>query len=67
MLEIYQQTISKPISFEGIGLHTGKKSKINIFPGQADQGIVFKRIDLKKIMKLTQGTTKFLLLSFVLH
>ena len=25
-----------------------KKSKINIFPGQADQGIVFKRIDLKK-------------------
>ena len=48
MLEIYQQTISKPISFEGIGLHTGKKSKINIFPGQADQGIVFKRIDLKK-------------------
>ncbi|MDC0530504.1 UDP-3-O-acyl-N-acetylglucosamine deacetylase [Pelagibacteraceae bacterium] len=48
MLEIYQKTILNPISFEGIGLHSGKSSKITIFPGQADQGIIFKRIDLKK-------------------
>ena len=48
MLKIYQQTIRKPVSFEGIGLHSGKKSKISIYPGEDDQGIIFKRIDLKK-------------------
>ena len=47
MLDIYQKTISNPISFEGIGLHSGKSSKITILPGKVNQGIVFKRIDLK--------------------
>ena len=47
MLEIYQKTINNPISFEGIGLHSGKKSKITILPAQDDQGIIFKRVDLK--------------------
>ncbi len=47
MLKIYQQTIRKPVSFEGIGLHSGKKSKISIYPGEDDQGIIFKRVDLK--------------------
>ena len=46
MLDVYQKTITKPVSFEGIGLHSGKKSKITVFPGQDDQGITFKRIDL---------------------
>ena len=48
MLYIYQQTIAEPISFEGIGLHTGAKTKITILPGIDNQGIVFKRVDLKK-------------------
>ena len=48
MLEIYQQTIGQPASFQGIGLHTGKKSHIKILPANEDQGIVFKRIDLNK-------------------
>ena len=47
MLEIYQQTIEKPLSFKGVGLHNGKKTKITIFPGKEDQGIIFKRTDLK--------------------
>ena len=47
MLKVYQQTISRPITFEGIGLHTGKKSKIRILPSTEDKGIVFKRIDIK--------------------
>ncbi len=47
MQAIYQQTIEKPLSFQGVGLHNGKKSKITIFPGKEDQGIIFKRIDLK--------------------
>ena len=48
MQKIYQQTLSSPVSFEGIGLHSGKKSKVVVFPGKDDQGIVFKRVDLSK-------------------
>ena len=48
MLGIYQQTITKPIFFSGIGLHSGKKAEMTIHPGVEDQGIVFKRIDLQK-------------------
>ena len=47
MLEIFQKTISESTSFEGIGLHSGKNSKVTITPGKTDQGIIFKRIDLK--------------------
>ena len=48
MQEIYQKTISNPISFLGIGLHSGEASKITVLPGDADHGITFKRIDLEK-------------------
>ena len=48
MLEIFQRTLSKPLEFNGIGLHTGSKSKVTVYPGKEDQGIVFKRIDLQK-------------------
>ena len=48
MLNIYQQTITKPLTFCGIGLHSGQKSKMTIYPGKEDQGIIFKRVDLKK-------------------
>ena len=47
MLKIYQQTLNKPISLSGIGLHNGKISNITVCPSNNDQGIVFKRIDLK--------------------
>ena len=47
MLKIYQQTISKPITLTGVGLHSGQESKIVIKPGKEDQGIVFIRNDLK--------------------
>ncbi len=45
---IYQTTLSKPVKFSGIGLHSGKKSEIRILPAEADDGIIFKRVDLKK-------------------
>ena len=46
MLNIYEKTLSKNVSFEGIGLHSGKSSKINLLPAKEDHGIVFKRVDL---------------------
>jgi len=42
-----QKTIKKPASFSGIGLHSGKPSKICVKPSSPDTGIVFKRIDQK--------------------
>ena len=48
MLRIYQNTLITPVSFEGVGLHSGINSKITILPAQSDQGIIFKRVDLKE-------------------
>ena len=47
MQENFQKTISRVVSFKGIGLHTGKISQISIYPGKVNEGIIFKRIDLK--------------------
>ncbi len=41
-----QKTISKKISFEGVGIHTGIQTKLNILPAPPNSGIVFKRTDL---------------------
>ena len=48
MRTINQTTLSKSVSFEGVGLHSGKSSKIVINPGKVDQGVIFKRVDLKR-------------------
>jgi len=42
-----QTTVSKPIIFEGIGLHKGLKSKLSVLPAEIDFGICFKRIDVQ--------------------
>jgi UDP-3-O-[3-hydroxymyristoyl] N-acetylglucosamine deacetylase len=42
-----QTTVSKPILFEGIGLHTGIKSKLTVLPADIDFGICFKRSDIR--------------------
>jgi len=41
-----QTTIAKEVVLEGIGLHTGNKSKIVFKPAPADYGIHFIRVDL---------------------
>ena len=48
MFKIYQQTINSEVIFEGVGLHSGKISKMKLIPTNCNQGIVFKRIDLGK-------------------
>ena len=48
MYDLYQKTLSKKVKFDGIGLHSGKTSSVNIFPAKEDEGIVFKRVDLNK-------------------
>ena len=48
MKNIYQKTLLTAVGFEGIALHSGRKSNIKIYPGKENSGIIFKRIDLKK-------------------
>ena len=43
-----QKTVSKKISFSGVGIHSGKKVNLNILPSSPNSGIVFKRVDLNK-------------------
>ncbi len=43
-----QKTISKDISIDGLGLHSGKKVSLTIKPSNPNTGIIFKRIDLNK-------------------
>ena len=43
-----QKTISKKISFSGVGIHSGKSVNMNILPASPNTGIVFKRVDIKK-------------------
>jgi|TARA_B110000211_G_C14090997_1_gene559073 UDP-3-O-[3-hydroxymyristoyl] N-acetylglucosamine deacetylase len=43
-----QKTILRPIDFEGIGLHSGNTSRVKILPANDNDGIIFKRIDLRE-------------------
>ena len=42
-----QKTIKAPITFHGVGLHSGRKVKVKILPANPNNGIIFKRVDLK--------------------
>ena len=48
MLNTFQKSILSPITFKGIGLHSGLKAEVKIFPAVENHGIVFKRTDLNK-------------------
>ncbi|MFH1771905.1 MAG: UDP-3-O-acyl-N-acetylglucosamine deacetylase [Candidatus Omnitrophota bacterium] len=41
-----QRTIKKKIKFEGIGLHTGLKTKLEILPSFCNSGVIFSRKDI---------------------
>ena len=47
MSHLSQKTIKKPLSFKGVGLHSGVEVSISIKPAEPDSGIIFKRVDLK--------------------
>ena len=47
-----QQTIRQEVSISGIGIHTGKKSTLKIFPAKENTGIIFQRTDLPENPKV---------------
>ncbi|MFN3917856.1 MAG: bifunctional UDP-3-O-[3-hydroxymyristoyl] N-acetylglucosamine deacetylase/3-hydroxyacyl-ACP dehydratase [Flavobacteriales bacterium] len=42
-----QRTLKEPISFSGVGLHTGEKVTLTIKPAPENHGYKFKRIDIE--------------------
>ena len=47
MSVLNQKTIKKNIFFDGVALHSGKMTHMEIKPSQPNSGIIFKRTDLK--------------------
>ncbi|MDT8406273.1 MAG: UDP-3-O-acyl-N-acetylglucosamine deacetylase [Methylococcales bacterium] len=43
---IYQRTLKNPIRATGVGLHTGDKVYLTLYPADPDTGIRFRRVDL---------------------
>ena len=48
MHNLSQKTVKSDINFSGIGLHTGNIVDLTIKPAQPNNGIIFKRTDLKE-------------------
>jgi UDP-3-O-[3-hydroxymyristoyl] N-acetylglucosamine deacetylase len=46
LMHFRQRTISKPVSFSGVGVHSGKKVNLTIKPAPVNHGIKFVRTDL---------------------
>ena len=46
MLNAFSKNLIPINKFSGIGLHSGKISRVKIIPAEENTGIVFKRVDL---------------------
>ncbi|PYY00929.1 MAG: UDP-3-O-[3-hydroxymyristoyl] N-acetylglucosamine deacetylase [Acidobacteria bacterium] len=44
---VQEQTIREPISFSGVGLHSGAAVKMRVLPAPVGTGICFRRVDLE--------------------
>lgn len=49
---VFQQTLKEPVTFRGVGLHTGKTAEVTVRPANPDTGIVFVRTDLDSERKV---------------
>ena len=44
---LQQQTLSQPVSFAGIGLHSGNRVNLTFLPAPPNSGVRFRRVDLE--------------------
>jgi UDP-3-O-[3-hydroxymyristoyl] N-acetylglucosamine deacetylase/3-hydroxyacyl-[acyl-carrier-protein] dehydratase len=66
-MNVKQQTIKKPVTLSGVGLHTGVVANMTFLPAKPYHGIKFQRIDLEgqpivdvdvdNVVDLSRGTT----------
>ena len=47
-----QKTVAKPVSIEGVGLHSGEKVHLTIKPAPENEGINFIRVDINPSLKI---------------
>ena len=52
---MFQTTIQREVSSEGVGLHTGVFGHLRLVPAPADTGIVFRRTDLDNFIIEARG------------
>jgi UDP-3-O-[3-hydroxymyristoyl] N-acetylglucosamine deacetylase len=52
---MFQTTIQREVSSEGVGLHTGVFGHLRLLPAPADTGIVFRRTDLDDFLIEASG------------
>jgi UDP-3-O-[3-hydroxymyristoyl] N-acetylglucosamine deacetylase/3-hydroxyacyl-[acyl-carrier-protein] dehydratase len=48
MTPAQQRTLARPVSFEGVGLHTGERGTVTFRPADVDAGVRFVRVDLPR-------------------
>src|ERR1700747_1017411 len=52
---MFQNTIQRQVSTEGVGLHTGVFGHVRLLPAPADTGVVFRRSDLDNFLIEASG------------
>ncbi|MGZ8428816.1 MAG: UDP-3-O-acyl-N-acetylglucosamine deacetylase [Candidatus Deferrimicrobiaceae bacterium] len=52
-MQVFQHTVSGPLSFSGVGLHTGVRTSATILPAGPGNGIVFRRTDTGTVIPAT--------------
>lgn len=55
-----QKTITKEITFEGIGIHSGENTKIILIPAETNYGIIFLKNNIKIEHNISNVEYKFL-------
>jgi UDP-3-O-[3-hydroxymyristoyl] N-acetylglucosamine deacetylase len=51
-----QRTIKNEVTFEGIGLHTGRNARVTLKPAARDTGVIFVRTDKNASIKANVGS-----------
>ncbi|NDF04475.1 MAG: UDP-3-O-[3-hydroxymyristoyl] N-acetylglucosamine deacetylase, partial [Betaproteobacteria bacterium] len=50
-----QRTLRSPVFAEGLGLHSGRRVRLDLIPAAADHGVVFRRGDLPAPNEIVSG------------
>jgi UDP-3-O-[3-hydroxymyristoyl] N-acetylglucosamine deacetylase len=47
-----QATVAEAVTLEGVGVHSGKPATLTIHPADADEGLIFTRVDLAEDIEI---------------
>ncbi len=64
---MFQKTIKQKIKLNSIGIHTGKRIEMNLYPAKENTGILFKRTDINQSFNLSSSKVKEAILCTALY